>query len=162
MANMHHTLAIPGYVILLLVLWGWLPFFAIGWLIRKIFKGPMTPEEKARQFPRPAPGWLGPEVEPTKETRSFLLPIKKQKDQHGNKYKSKEAEALELHRRALEKKREKQIKMEKLKVEWEQHKQQEMGNASTAEAQAKGMRKEGEPREPERVKTRESRHYRWA
>lgn len=161
MANMHHTLAIPGYAILLLVLWGWLPFFAIGWLIRKIFKGPMTPEEKARQFPRPAPGWLGPEVEPTKETNPFLLPSEKQKGQYDNKNKNKEAEALELHRRAIEKKnRAKQIKIEKMKMELAR--QQEMGNASMARAQTKGMRREGEPREPERVRTQESRHYRRA
>lgn len=143
MANLHHDLAIPGYIALLLVLWGWLPLFVVGWLLRKMFqRGPRTPEEEARQFPRPAPGWLGPEVvEPPAEDSSLqLLQLlndddqeqHRQHDKESKKQKNNEAETLELRRRALEKKRR---ESQRKKMELARQKEQEREGARKARVQ---------------------------
>lgn len=138
MANMNHALAIPGYIILLLVLWGWLPLFVICWTIRKITHGgTTTPEEEAQQFPRPAPGWLGPGVEVSAasekplsllrapEPQSDKDRIKKRKstskakrDNGSKNHRStKEMEEWELGRRALAKRRKRKQAEKRLELE---------------------------------------------
>lgn len=160
MANLNHTLAIPGYILILVVFWGWLPIFLICWVVRKIAYGPLTPDQEAQQFPRPAPGWLGPDVGVDEEDSLNDESDEKQYDR------LKEAEKVEMRRRYLDKKRRaKQIKREKMK-EWESQQrkdEEEKAMAKTrARATSKGREVEhlGEPRRLGQMKDHESLHHR--
>lgn len=151
MAVLHHALAIPGYVMILVVLWGWLPIFLICWVIRKLVNGPMTPDEEAQQSLRSTSGWQGPDAP---EGNTNILPDEEKSGQehrsnHRNnktkrrKEEEEEAEDLELRRRAIEKKRRaKQVKTEQRREGEQQQQQQD------------------EPRWPEQLRTHESRHHR--